>query len=60
MKKLVLVLSVAGMFALSSCSKTYTCDCGSGAVVEYEDLNKEQADAAETACELAGCDWSKN
>lgn len=60
MKKLFLVFSIASLFALSSCSKSYTCDCGNGSVVEYSDLNKEQADAAQSGCELAGCEWSKN
>ena len=60
MKKLLLVLGVAGLFALSSCSKSYSCDCGNGAVVEYSDLSKDEADAAQAGCELVGCDWSKN
>ena len=60
MKKLTLGLGIAGLFALSSCSTSYSCDCGFGAVVEYEDLSKDQADVLESTCTLAGCDWSKN
>ena len=60
MKKLTLVPGIAGLFALSSCSTSYSCDCGFGAVVEYEDLSKDQADVLESTCTLAGCDWSKN
>ncbi len=60
MKKLTLVLGIAGLFALSSCSTSYSCDCGFGAVVEYEDLSKDEADVLESTCTLAGCDWSKN
>lgn len=60
MKKVLLLGVVLGAFALGSCSKTYTCDYGSGYTVTYnsDDYTKTQIDAARLACNSAGGDWS--
>lgn len=59
MKKLALIIAVAGIVGLSSCGKKcYTCETLAGSV-EYcsDSLNKTQLNAAETACELGGGTW---
>lgn len=59
MKK-VLFAAVA-VLALASCKKTYTCTVKSGDVsstVEYPDLNKAEAETAESACKSIGGTWS--
>ena len=59
MKKLFFVAAIA-VVALSSCKKDYTCTYeGSDGeeVQEYNDLDKDQADAAESACNILGGTW---
>lgn len=58
MKK-VLFAAVA-VLALASCKKSYTCKFSdsSSAEITYTDLNKAEAEAAETSCQLAGGSWS--
>ena len=46
MKKLLLVVGVAGLFALSSCSKDYTCECSNGQELEIEGAKKSDADSS--------------
>lgn len=66
MKKLLFVAAVA-VFALSSCTKDYTCDCtveflgvSSTSSTDFNDLNKSEADDAEAACTSTGiCTWSE-
>ncbi len=53
MKKLFLVLAVASV-SLVACKKTVECECtGTAASLSFkvEDLDKDEADAAEAACE---------
>lgn len=53
--------AVLGVVALSSCKKDYTCSVTVGGITasaDYLDLDKTQADAAETACEAGGGTWS--
>ena len=60
MKKVLFVGMVFGALALTSCKKDYTCTLGSGdmkIVQEYNDLNKDDADTAETQCEVVGGTW---
>jgi len=63
MKKVlgVVAFAVLGVVALSSCKKDYKCSVTSGGItasVDYNDLDKAQADAAETNCKNAGGTWS--
>ncbi|PWH81370.1 hypothetical protein [Brumimicrobium oceani] len=61
MKKVLFVGMVFGALALTSCKKDYTCDFGMEGVPnqEYTDLDKDEADAAESACKLVGGTWSE-
>ena len=65
MKKFLLpVALVAFVFASTSCTKDYVCTCDLGifgeTTVDYPDLNKDEADAAEAACTTGGlCTWSE-
>jgi uncharacterized lipoprotein YehR (DUF1307 family) len=66
MKKLLFVAAVA-VFALSSCTKDYTCTCTvevlgieSSSSVDYEGLSKSEADELEAACTSSSfCEWSE-
>ena len=62
MKKLFVYgcVAVLGSVALASCKKSYTCKFSdsSSAEITYTDLNKTEAEAAETSCKLAGGSWS--
>lgn len=57
MKKVLLFAVVLGSVALTSCTKDYTCTYeffGEETVIKYEGLNSDEADAAETGCNLLG------
>lgn len=41
----------------ASCKKDYTCEVA-GATVTYNDLDKAEADAAQTSCENVSGTWS--
>lgn len=59
MKKLALIIAVAGIVGLSSCSKKCnTCSFGTSEV-EYcsDDYTSAQLNAAESACKLSGGEW---
>lgn len=43
MKRLALVFAVAGLFAMSSCSKDYTCECSNGTSATFEGAKKGDA-----------------
>jgi hypothetical protein len=62
MKKVLVASAVILMGAsMISCKKDYTCTIdilGTESVVEYNDLKKDEADAAQTACELATGTWA--
>ena len=63
MKKLFFVAAVA-VFALSSCTKDYTCTCDLGILgsesVDYNGLSNSEADDLEAACtESSICTWSE-
>lgn len=66
MKKLLFVATVS-VFALSSCTKDYTCECtvevlgtSSTTTAEYSDLNKSEADDVQAACESSSfCTWAE-
>ena len=61
MKKVLLFAVVGGFLALTSCKKDYTCTInllGVESVVEYNDLNKSEADDAKAACEAATGTWA--
>ena len=69
MKKVLSLFAVATfVFAMSSCKKSGTCTCEftifgttSSTSTSYEDLNKDEYDAAKTACDASGlCEWSDN
>lgn len=58
MKKLFLVLTVAGTIGLSSCAKDYSCVCtddatGNTTDVFYSDLKGDAKEAAEASCEVS-------
>ena len=65
MKKVSLV--AVAVFALSSCTKDYTCTCtvevlgvSSSSSVDYEGLSKSEADDTEAACTSSSfCEWSE-
>ncbi|MFM2285283.1 MAG: hypothetical protein RLZZ543_780 [Bacteroidota bacterium] len=61
MKKVLVAVAVVAFFA--SCKKDYTCTCevlGVSTTVDYNDLNKSDADAAETACTASSiCKWAE-
>jgi general stress protein CsbA len=61
MKKVLVAVAVVAFFA--SCKKDYTCTCsifGISTVVDYNGLNKSDADAAETDCTTGGlCTWAE-
>lgn len=60
-KTLALALIAGGIFTLASCKKDYTCTVsvlGIESTVEYNDLDKDEAEAAETACTAAGGTWA--
>lgn len=63
MKKILSFVAVAAfVFSMSSCKKSGTCTCDLGilgsASVDYEDLDKDEYDAAKQACETGGiCTW---
>jgi hypothetical protein len=63
MKNLFLtLLFVGGVAALTSCKKDYTCTydlLGTDVVLEYEGLDKDEAEAAESACKVVGGTWAK-
>ena len=58
--KNLFILTVFALLALTSCKKDYVCSFDSELIpdVEYNDLDKDEAEAAETACELVDGDWS--
>ncbi len=58
MKKVM--FAAVAVLALASCKKSYTCKFSdsSSAEITYTDLNKTEADAAESACKMAGGSWS--
>lgn len=58
MKKLALVIAVAGIVGLSSCKKCNTCETGS-LTTEYcsDTYTTAQLDALESTCKLAGGTW---
>lgn len=56
------LLFVGGVAALTSCKKDYTCTydlLGTSTVITYEGLNKDEADAAETGCNILGGKFEK-
>jgi len=56
------LLFVGGVAALTSCKKDYTCTydmLGTETVVTYEGLDKDEADAAESACIILGGKFAK-
>ena len=55
--KNLFILTVFALIALTSCKKDYVCSIG-GIDVQYPDLDKAEAEAAETACESVDGDWS--
>lgn len=64
MKKVVLFVAVAAFaFSMSSCTKDYTCTCeiaGVSSAVDYNGLNKSEAETAEAACTSSSiCKWSE-
>lgn len=63
MKKVlgVAAFAVLGMVALSSCKKDYTCSWTINGVEysqTYPDLDKDAADAQETACKNVNGTWA--
>jgi hypothetical protein len=58
MKKIVFIASFS-LLALASCKKDYTCTVA-GVVVNYPDLDKDEADAAKAACTFASGTWATN
>lgn len=58
MKKIALVIAVAGIFGLSSCKKCNTCEFGS-TKTEYcsDKYTDTEMSVAESACRLAGGEW---
>jgi hypothetical protein len=57
MKKLFLVLAVVSV-SMVACKKDYTCTVG-GVSVTYTGLDKDEANALESACTAAGGTWEK-
>jgi len=60
MKKLALIIAVAGIVGLSSCKKCYTCSVsGSTSNVEYcsDSYTSTQLSILETACKAGGGEW---
>ena len=55
--KNLFILTVFALIALTSCKKDYVCSVD-GIDVKYPDLDKDEAAAAETACELVDGVWS--
>lgn len=59
MKKLALVIAVAGIVGLSSCKKCNSCEFSSSTTTEYcsDTYTTAQLDALESTCKLAGGTW---
>ena len=59
MKKLALIIAVAGIIGLSSCATCNTCEISSTTSTEYcsKDYTSAQIDAAKLACEAGGGTW---
>ncbi len=65
MKKVSLV--AVAVFALSSCTKDYTCTCtvevlgvSSSSSVDYEGLSKSEAEDVEDLCTISSdCTWTE-
>ena len=55
--KNLFILTVFALVALTSCKKDYVCSFDD-TDVKYNDLDKDEAEAAEAACELIGGNWS--
>lgn len=60
MKKVGLMLAIAGLLGFSACSKCYKCETLVGTTTEYcaEDYNSVQLDALETTCKATGGKWT--
>ncbi len=58
--KNLFILTVFALIALTSCKKDYVCSFDNEFIddIEYNDLDKDEAEALEAACETAGGDWS--
>jgi hypothetical protein len=59
--KNLFILTVFALVALTSCKKDYVCSFDDNTLfedVEYNDLDKDEAEAAKASCELLGGDWS--
>ena len=58
--KNLFILTVFALIALTSCKKDYVCsyDDASFPDVQYNDLDKDEAEALEVFCALGGGDWS--
>ena len=58
--KNLFILTVFALIALTSCKKDYVCSYDDEFTpdVQYNDLDKDEAEALEVICELGGGDWS--
>ena len=64
MKKVLLgALVIAAATTMTSCKKSYTCDCdvnGTTSTTTYDKIGKTQAATAKTACQLSTyCTWNQ-
>jgi hypothetical protein len=62
MKKILIAAVVlVGTASMTSCKKDYTCTydlLGTETVIEYNGLDKDEADAAESACTILAGTWA--
>ena len=58
--KNLFILTVFALIALTSCKKDYVCSFDDSLIpdVKYNDLDKDEAEAAKASCELLGGVWS--
>ena len=58
--KNLFILTVFALLALTSWKKDYVCSFDNEFIddIEYNDLDKDEAEALEAACETADGDWS--
>ncbi len=60
MKKVLFFVAVVAAATMTSCTRDYTCTydlLGQETVVEYEGLDADEAEAAESACDALGGTW---
>ena len=59
--KNLFILTVFALVALTSCKKDYVCSFEDNSIIpdqKYNDLDKDEAEAAKASCELLGGVWS--